>query len=606
MDPRIDDYLLLDLLGEGAAGKVYLARLTTPKPFAGAGDPLALKLYKEGILKESHQLERIENEFRIGAQIAHPNVVRIYEHSVKDITKPYLVMEYIDGLTLDAWIQMFHPVSIRLLLNILIQIISGIKCLHESGVVHRDVKPNNIMLSSSFQAKIMDLGVVQIDTKKGEITPPDKFLGTIRNSSPEMLLGQEYDFRTDLYSFGTILYFVLHGEEIFSEEKQFARLVGMVKEVEPAFDDSLKESSDVHAKLLDLAKNLLKKDPNTRPQSAHEVLEELQKISIPSVSDRRPLRGYVASALTGLPVVTRDFIAFASSKIAEVCKKFEIYVHQPRKATDPILHKDIKPEVVYALDRKRIVDADVLIVIANDPSFGVGQELEIAGSYGKPVILLRREGVIVSRMVTGGLFNLIDDITYSTPEDLERKLRSSLKNSIESLRSWELRNALMEKSLPAEIGPILRKCREQSNYTLPEAANAAGISSYLLSTIENRPVQFHNVGLCTLINLSNLYGVSPVELIKGVKELPLRKDQLEIDRNIRRLEALSVKMGWSHRDFLELRSDYSKELAASGSPAEITDSEWISRHSFLEKRKLEGTESSKTEAPGPLFRQSKK
>src|SRR3990172_5311692 len=95
----LGDYRLLSQLGEGAAGTVFLATPIRTKLFASPGDPVAIKVYKEEILKKPKQLERIRREFKIGSQLAHPNIVRIYEYSV-DTKPPYLVMEYVDGITL--------------------------------------------------------------------------------------------------------------------------------------------------------------------------------------------------------------------------------------------------------------------------------------------------------------------------------------------------------------------------------------------------------------------------------------------------------------------------------------------------------------------------
>ena len=192
--------------------------------------------YRPEILHEPNQVDRIENEARVGQEIAHPNVARIYEHEIlrnatsKEIDQAFLVMEYVDGITLHKWLSMFHRISDRLLLRIFRQLVDGTNALHEKGVIHRDIKPTNILVSSTFQAKITDFGVVKVkDTPPGGSTPEDKFLGTIRNASPELLFGEKFDHRADLYSLGTVLFALLHGVEIFAAENQFARLIELKK-----------------------------------------------------------------------------------------------------------------------------------------------------------------------------------------------------------------------------------------------------------------------------------------------------------------------------------------------------------------------------------------
>src|SRR5437867_48182 len=184
-EDQLDGYRLLQKLGEGAAGEVYLGTPIHEKPFARPGDPLAVKVYKPEILKQAAQLERIEREFRVGSTLSHPNLVCMFDYKIEKTSKPYLVMEYVDGVTLDAWVDMFHPTSARLLVRIIEQLVSGLNHLHENSIIHRDLKPQNIMLSSAFEPKIMDLGVVRITTAT-PITPKDKFVGTIRNAAPEL------------------------------------------------------------------------------------------------------------------------------------------------------------------------------------------------------------------------------------------------------------------------------------------------------------------------------------------------------------------------------------------------------------------------------------
>ena len=219
MDEIIGDYRLLEKIGEGAAGEVFLATPFKEKPFAKPGQPVALKRYKSEVLKKAHQFERIDREFQAGSTLSHPNLVCVYEYrsDAQHRSAPYLVMEYVDGVPLDRWIEIFCPLPRHLLLRFTKQLIQGVAHLHANNIIHRDIKPQNIMVTSSFDLKIMDLGVVRVKSDL-RITPQDMFVGTIRNSSPEMLFGEKYDERTDLYSLGTVFYALLHGEQVFADE----------------------------------------------------------------------------------------------------------------------------------------------------------------------------------------------------------------------------------------------------------------------------------------------------------------------------------------------------------------------------------------------------
>jgi eukaryotic-like serine/threonine-protein kinase len=181
---QIGDYRVIEQLGCGGAGDVFLATPISDKKFANAGEPVAIKCYNERVLSAPNQLDRIRREFEVGSQLANPYLVHMHECDIGGKDGPYLVMEYIDGMPLSQWIQMFYPTSEALLVRTLISVARAIGALHDAKTVHRDIKPENIMMSSNFAPKLMDFGVVKIEHVDGE-TPSNSFIGTIRNASPE-------------------------------------------------------------------------------------------------------------------------------------------------------------------------------------------------------------------------------------------------------------------------------------------------------------------------------------------------------------------------------------------------------------------------------------
>jgi transcriptional regulator with XRE-family HTH domain len=576
----LGDYRLIERLGEGAAGEVYLAVPIKARPFAEPGIPVAIKRYKPQILTEAHQTERIEREFSVGSQLSHPNLVRVFEYIPGPA--PYVVMEYVDGVPLDKWLNQFHPVPRRLLVKFVEQLMSAIKCLHDAGILHRDLKPQNIMVTSTFDLKVMDLGVVRI-SKDTKLTPENKFLGTIRNSAPEMLFGHDYDNRADLYSLGTVFYALVHGEQIYADEDQFARLITLIEKEEVLFDPGVGQLDEVRVQLFETTKALLSKSPANRPASIDALTVMVEPLIAASKAGQpiEPLHGYVATALTGLDADSRDSIMFASSKIADVAKAYDVYVYQPRKATDPLLHKEIDATAVYQLDRRRVLSADLLIVMANRPSFGVGQELEIAASFSVPTILLLRAGTKVSRMVTGSPAYILDEITYDTPEDLERKFRRVLARHLEKIRRW--RNLVRVPS-GVNVGNALASLRLAKGYTsAAELAESLGLSPRLLQGIESGDYQ--NISFHILDLVAKSLGATLTELIQPE---PSRSapSNAPMDANLRRLETTAKKLGWPAVTYFELRDDYQRQLAASGEASAITEEQWMARHSMLERRRL--------------------
>ena len=583
----VPGYRLLQRIGEGAAGEVYLATPTSDKSFAKPGEPLAIKIYRPEILRQTKQLDRIRREFLVGSQHAHPNLVLIHDCSIDDRSRPpHLVMEYVDGIRLDTWLQMFHPLPRNLLLRIVDQLLDALSHLHATGITHRDFKPANIMVSSTFDAKVMDFGVVRV-THDSPITPKDKFVGTIRNSSPEMLFGRDYDHRTDLYSLGTVLYPLLYGEEVFAEESQFARLIDLVKDTYPELDPSVASRDDVSSALFELTKQLLRKTPIERPVDVEDVRRRLTPVraSLVPELDYEPLHGYVATALTGLLPDAREAIAFVSSRIAEVAKDHGIYVYQPRKATDPLLHPDVDAAAVYLLDRHRVVSADVIFFLANQPSFGVGQELEIAATYSKPTILLVREGTTLSRMVTGSFANLLDELVYKTPEDLVRKLKRSLSRHSSTIRQFK---ATTPPSPQARLGHSLLSARTAAGYQSPEELAAAlGISTKIILAIERG--DYDNVGVHLLARLCRALNLSLHALFDPSTPADSRR---RTDPNLVRLERLARRLSWNSTDYLDLRDDYLRQVAASGESSEFTDEQWRTRRTAQEQRRLKDIQDS--------------
>jgi transcriptional regulator with XRE-family HTH domain/tRNA A-37 threonylcarbamoyl transferase component Bud32 len=592
MPQLVGQYRILDKLGEGGAGTVFLATPTVDKPFAQPGDLVALKVYNERVLREPKQKERINREFKVGATLRHPNVVTAYELGQDGAGRPFLVMEYVDGNPLSRWVEMYHPISNSLLLPTLCQILDGLIELHKLGLLHRDLKPSNVMFSEAFTAKIMDLGVV-LPVKKDELresdrmTPSDKFLGTIRNSAPEHLFGINCDQRADLYSFGTILFFLLHGEEVFAAEDQFARLVKKVETEQPAFDEALGTNDPVRGRLLELCKRLLAKKPEERPEGAETVREILRREQFSSSPSLQPIFAYMAAALTGLGLRDREGITFVGHAMAEACKELNIYAHQPRKATDPILHKEIPAEAVYLLDRRRIISSDLVIGICNETSFGVGQEFEIAAAYGVPTLLVKREGVSVSRMVLGSCLNMIDEpIEYTTPEDLKKRLVGTLKRHIDDLRQ---RRELVGRDHGAQLGQRLRALRDKCGWSMEQAARRYGVSPNAVRLIENNSDYFHNAGLVLISRIANVHNLSVVDLLGPTSPIPAAP-QLEEDANISLIEQVACAEDWSARDLVHVIREYRGEAlsaAARGASPRLTTEEIHKRHEALQRKRLE-------------------
>ena len=250
------DLELVQTLGEGRAGKVWLAKLKSQFKDFSIGALVAVKCYKSWVLEEPGQFERIIRELELGRRIQHPNLVKTLSIIRDPSGKPALVMAYYAGETLEGYLEgirrkripigLINPAEIEasggtlgsyleelwrkeehipldVAFNIVGDLASAISAVHQSGAIHRDIKPANIILSDSGPI-LMDFGVIS-SKDFPEQTTSGEFLGTIRYAAPEYLFGESYDSRIDVYSLGAIAFELFGEKQFYSEETQWARLV---------------------------------------------------------------------------------------------------------------------------------------------------------------------------------------------------------------------------------------------------------------------------------------------------------------------------------------------------------------------------------------------
>jgi serine/threonine protein kinase len=221
------DMDLVRELGQGQAGSVWLATLKRPFRCLNEGDHVAVKIFRRWVFEQPGQYDRIMREIQTGSSIEHPNLVRTFSLIAGPEDLPVLVMRYYAGQTLEDYLKTHRAVGTLPVLDDAFQIIGGLAsalaALHDRDVVHRDVKPSNVILSNGI-AVLMDLGVVAVESM-AEATTTTEFLGTIRYAAPEYLFGTSFDKALDIYSLGTIAYELFSGRQFFGKENHWARLI---------------------------------------------------------------------------------------------------------------------------------------------------------------------------------------------------------------------------------------------------------------------------------------------------------------------------------------------------------------------------------------------
>ncbi len=277
-------YEIIEELGKGGMGRVYRVEDTKLK------QEVALKLIKPEISSDKKTIERFRNELKIARNIRHKNVCGMFDLGEAEGAR-FITMEYVSGEDLKRFIRRAAPLSTSRTISIAKQVCEGLEEAHRLGVVHRDLKPNNVMIDKDGNVRIMDFGIARSLTEKG-ITGAGVMIGTPEYMSPEQVEGKEVDQRTDIYSLGVILYEMLTGRVPFEGD---TALSIAVKHKTEKPKDPRELNSQISEEISLIILKCLEKDKDKRYQSAGEVRAALENIEkgLPTTEqikrERKPL-----------------------------------------------------------------------------------------------------------------------------------------------------------------------------------------------------------------------------------------------------------------------------------------------------------------------------
>jgi serine/threonine protein kinase len=260
-----DEYEIIAEIGSGGMASVYKAIQKS------LDRPVAIKELKRAYQADSQIVRRFERESRVAASLQHENIVHIYDFW----KRPHysIVMEYVDGANLADVIEKTGPVPVDVGIKIAIQVCNALDYAHMRGLIHRDIKPSNIMIKRNGEVKLMDFGIAQSRNLEA-LTLPGTLIGTPAYMSPEQILGQPLDFRSDIFSFGIVLYEMFTGIKPFRDDDLRSVTAKILKDKFPA---PRRVNSDIPWGLQRLIKKCLRKKAKRRLGSVLEVQRKLEK-----------------------------------------------------------------------------------------------------------------------------------------------------------------------------------------------------------------------------------------------------------------------------------------------------------------------------------------
>jgi serine/threonine protein kinase len=361
-------YKILEVIGGGGMANVYLARDMILER------EVAMKVLRFDFSNDDEFIKRFRREAQSTTSLAHPNIVSIYDVGEEDNIY-YIVMEYVNGQTLKQYIQQFAPVHPRKATNIMVQIVSAIEHAHENQIIHRDIKPHNILLDHDGNVKVTDFGIAMA-LSSTTITQTNSVLGSIHYLSPEQARGGLANKKSDIYSLGIVLFELLTGRLPFDGESAISIALKHLQSETPS---AKRWNPDIPQSLENIILKSTAKDPFHRYESAEEMEEDLETVfDVSRINETRFTIPEDNEATKAMPIITNENLILTHDKIDDTIVRDPVSTLNKGNSTDIKNNKQTKKEKKLKKPRKKknklaaiIITTFFLLMIALLASFTI-------------------------------------------------------------------------------------------------------------------------------------------------------------------------------------------------------------------------------------------